>query len=1530
MQDESQTGLVSELAKEFLERCRAGSRPSLSEYTDKYPDLAEEIREVFPMMLLMEEVAPESSVEGASAPEMDLKKLGDFRIQRVIGRGGMGLVYEATQESLGRRVALKVCPLVPPGVGGRNQERFRRESRAAAMLHHTNIVPVFAVGEESGMLYYAMQFIEGATLDDVIQELNLLWRSRPTSTTRLTNSGVPRKTDRASMTSAVAKSLTRGNSTVPGSVPDFGFAGHKEFQEDSARVSLPGQASSDAGSGASTKYWESVARIGIQISSALAYAHAKGTLHRDIKPGNLMLDQSGTVWVMDFGLAKSLEEDDLTREGELVGTLRYMAPEQARGHAEPASDVYSLGLTLYELLALRPAYDELHRSELLRAIAERDPVSPRKINSKVPRDLETITMKCLEREPSKRYASAQDLLNDLNRFLAGEPILARPVTTAERVGKWVRRRPMVASLVLALATLFMTSFGMISWKWRDAEVSKASAEENELLATAAASAERRARDKADSQAALAEKRLETAQEALYRSAISRVEATSSTDSATARRLLAGLVPGAGEVDRRGWEWGYLNALVNQERLTLQAGAPQAEWIRALAFSDDERLLAVGSARPCFTRPLNQSPRGRVTVWDMRSGKLVADLPIQHSCRALAFSPDNRHLAISEPLAKHHFELYWKGPVRVWDVQAREPIVELEMPDYGTEVKDPGSRATNLAYNTDGSQIFGTVWSSQERPDKVSVWDASTGEELWSIPNALFLAYDGAEECITVVAFAADELQRFDVVRRKYIDSLPGEVNGTVARHDPRSGALAQTFNGRLQVAVAGSRGGKDLRLCYGDDGYRVSAEWPMQPIVAFHPHARRFAVGTAGGDVRIWQRDLGVSEAILRGHSADVQSLAYSKSGRWLASGDWNGEVRVWETDQLSHRVRCKPRFQVNNGCYVEAIAFRSGACNLVSFTQLRGKPGKLTSWETERGLLLEDHEVDTRLELRDRLAKSRRQVAFSPDGELVLALKGAALQLLETRTRRLIASSQDQPTTLEVDMDSQGKVLASIHQQADDDTPSRQGSMVQVWNLPNPSYAQEMAPQWAVEFPAEEVRSIAVAPEGDRIAFGRSSSERGAFATIIRSDSPDAPQESLPVAGAISAVEFSPNGSRLAICLEEGELLIVDSTTAEVLATNASVREGITDLAWHPSGDRLAGVDREIVTLWDAEAREVLKLRSDERIGDYPFDACLSFSSDGRKLASTQWNNTINVWSSADYKKRTSQETEAIRRPSSSELAFEGIQAIQTEDPENPWLLATRGYLQSLEGNLVAAQSDYRHAKQLLTGDEECLFIDSQAYIQVPSLPVDLEEGYTMEAWVKQWNSIQVEAPCGVIAAQYPKGPDDYYAYLAFQERPDLDRSGLFWLRLPVKQWFPSAELTASWTHVATMLSHGSRSLLVNGKIVEQRIARPGRSVLGQHQRMSDFYIGTTEFQDPLVKGRGLMRSIRVSRGLRYDLAQSFEPTRELEVDEQTLLLFDFEKDSAASSAGSPRIKDLSGHENHGILHHGWWLLQENEKPSR
>jgi serine/threonine protein kinase len=412
------------LAEAFLEECRLGLTPSVSEYARRHPELAERIRDLFPALLALEGVQPGAGPQpDAPAGRPPPERLGEYRLLRELGRGGMGVVYEAVHETLGRHVALKVLPfneLADPI----HLERFRREARAAAKLHHTNIVPVFDVGQHAGIHYFAMQFIRGQSLEAVLREVRRLREPRPVGP----GDPTPRPPGDATASLGATANQPAGATSDPGP---------------------PGE--SELSTQVHGRYYRSVARLGVQAAEALQYAHLHGILHRDIKPANLLLDPEGTLWVADFGLAKAQDGDGLTDSGALVGTLRFMAPERFAGQADARSDVYSLGVTLYELLTLRPAFDAADRAGLIERIVHEDPVPPRRLDRRIPRDLETVVLKAMAREPSARYTSAAELAGDLQRFLDDRPVRARRTRPWERLAKWVKRRPMVATLLALLA-----------------------------------------------------------------------------------------------------------------------------------------------------------------------------------------------------------------------------------------------------------------------------------------------------------------------------------------------------------------------------------------------------------------------------------------------------------------------------------------------------------------------------------------------------------------------------------------------------------------------------------------------------------------------------------------------------------------------------------------------------------------------------------------------------------------------------------------------------------------------------------------------------------------------------------------------------------------------------------------------------------------------------------------------------------------------------------------------------------------------
>jgi eukaryotic-like serine/threonine-protein kinase len=451
------------LAAEFMERLRQGQHPDIEDYAARHPALADDIRGLFPTIAATERLKArqaQSSGGCATLGPAQLQRLGDFRLIREIGRGGMGVVFEAEQESLGRRVAVKVLPRQVL-LDEKHLKRFEREARIAANLHHTNIVEVFGVGEQDGFHYYVMQYICGVGLDAVIPLLARLCHQA---------SSEPQPTE--------------VSTTVAGT--------EDALAETAARHLLGDSSPGSPGARLGPQYWQSVAHVGLQAAAALAYAHNQGVLHRDIKPANLLLGAEGTIWLADFGLAKAAQSEDVSRSRDLVGTLRYMAPEQFRGQADHRSDIYSLGLTLYELLALRPAFEETDQTRLMQRIAQGPPPSPSTARLGIPRDLETIILKAVSHDVGQRYSSAAAMAEDLRCFLEDRPIRARRASPVERSSRWCRRNKTLAGLT-ALTFLLLTlvavvaSIGYVRTKraLQGEALQRAKAEANADLATEA-------------------------------------------------------------------------------------------------------------------------------------------------------------------------------------------------------------------------------------------------------------------------------------------------------------------------------------------------------------------------------------------------------------------------------------------------------------------------------------------------------------------------------------------------------------------------------------------------------------------------------------------------------------------------------------------------------------------------------------------------------------------------------------------------------------------------------------------------------------------------------------------------------------------------------------------------------------------------------------------------------------------------------------------------------------------------------------
>jgi serine/threonine protein kinase len=865
-ESESHSGLVLELADQFLERYRKGEKPSLKEYIDRHPDLASDIRQVFNAMAMMENIAlADESVHAGQeepAPAEAPQQLGDFRIIREVGRGGMGIVYEAEQVSLGRQVALKVLPqrkLVDP----RQRRRFEREARAAARLHHTNIVPVFGVGEHDGLPYYVMQFIQGLGLDSVLEELKRIPKATPAAGPAAESTPPVRALSAAN----VARSLLTGRfsataeeesaedvappanpAEAPTLAPDIAPLSSPSggsLSQSGSTVALPGQSDADGTSSRKkTTYWQSIAHIGVQVADALDYAHKQGILHRDIKPSNLLLDLRGIVWVTDLGLAKGGDHEDITHTGDIVGTLRFMPPEAFEGKSEARSDVYSLGLTLYELLAMRPAFAERDRNQLVVQVTTTEPPRLERLNRSIPRDLATIVHKAIERDIKRRYASAADLAADLRRFLDDEPIHARRIGSLERTWRWCRRNPAVALLTAAVVGVTLMGFVLVTWKWQEAVANETAARASAADALAKerlADVRQREADAArrDAEAKTRElKRLHGQLRIVNYGSLTNLAqlALEVKDIRRVRDLLEQMRPAPGETDFRDFEWHYLHAACNPEAAAFTViGHSSLDTVGAPRRSSDGKSWLLTATAPRDTgagKVATQSTAWRV---DARSGGLGEGL--EQQAISVAWHPNGKHVYSLVPAVEPPKDAKGPQPMRVIVSSFGGPRVlgaaagasKLALSPSAQQYATMGQSGITVREGRNGTVQWTAPWTKDVAPQliafspggkyliaeastnvaeksesarKVWIWDAQTGKlvaDLAALLNeAVMSAAFDEKDARMLLLNKSRELQVVDTGSLKVLMSVTRPTFGRQISPDKRRGAVVGSSSARIQ------------------------------------------------------------------------------------------------------------------------------------------------------------------------------------------------------------------------------------------------------------------------------------------------------------------------------------------------------------------------------------------------------------------------------------------------------------------------------------------------------------------------------------------------------------------------------------------------------------------------------------------------------------------------------------------------------------------------------------------------------------
>jgi WD40 repeat protein len=892
---------------------------------------------------------------------------------------------------------------------------------------------------------------------------------------------------------------------------------------------LPGQSGHSTLSESGREYWHSVARIGIQVAEALAYANSQGILHRDIKPSNLLLDTDGIVWITDFGLAKTTDGDDLTHTGDVVGTFRYMAPERFEGQADARSDLYALGLTLYELLTLQPAFKASDRNKLIDQAMHEEPPRPRKLNPAVPRDLETIVLKAVAKDPAHRYQAATELAADLKRFVEDRPIRARQVSVRERFWRWCRRNPIVASLTAALVLVFLAGFAGVAWKWREAE---------------------RQKDIAAAQREIALEQAERSRRLLYGADMSlALQAWQGGDTGRAQTLLERQWPEAGQEDLRGFEWRYLWRLCqDSSQQTLRGHRSGFAPANMLAEGGVTTVAFSPGGQTLVTSGSDHSVR----IWDVAAQRHVKLLG--YRVGSVAFAADGKTLAIVEPVSR---------AVRLWDVAARCERATFQH----------SSRVRAAAFSPD-SKLLATGCED----GTVRIWDVASQQEVVTFrgdpaggPISVVFSPDGK----TLASAGNITVRLWDVVAQREISTLQGHTAWiTSLAFSPDGKTLASASNDTT-VRLWDPSTGQEVRILRGTSTTLSS--------VAFSPDSKTLATGGGDGTVRVWDAVKKEVVALLRGHLVPVTAVAFAPDGRSLVSGSQDGSVKVWDIADrpdpnvlTGHRgflssVRISP-----DGKTLAVVDFDNQTVklwDLASRQQVgfpkghKGQPVHVRFVRDGQTLATSATDKTVRIwgvatqEQVDEFPNAGNPATFSPDGKLLAgSMEGATILVWDAATKRKVT---ELPPGRRVEFSPDGKLLAA--------------------SLGNTVRLRDVATWQSVATLTEhtaDVNIFAFAPDGRTLATGD-------FDGTLRLWDVAQKRQVACRKGhtsQIASVLFSPDGRRVATSSWDSTVKLWDIAPLQEVATLTGHTGPVISIDFSPDGNTLASASADAtVRLWQA-----------------------------------------------------------------------------------------------------------------------------------------------------------------------------------------------------------------------------------------------------------------------------------------------------------------------------------------------------------